>query len=419
MKTSKLSALLLALLLSATAWAQQDDAGIEPEPQQEELPLDMLQIFAEVFLQVKKSYVDPVGDKVLLENAVRGMLAGLDPHTAYLTEKSYNTLQEGTTGKFGGLGIEIGMQDGIIRVIAPIEDTPAERAGLQPGDLIEKIDDNAVRGYTIHEAVELMRGAPGSDVTLTVLRQGVPEALTVTITRDIIRIRSVRSEWLYPGYLLLRITNFQEDTASSIRRSIMKRSREEEVEGVVIDMRNNPGGILGSAVAVADMFLEEGVIVSTEGRVEGSSLTYNAKPEDIIEGYPMVVLINEGSASASEIVAAALQDNRRAVIVGSKSYGKGSVQTVLGLRQSSALKLTTARYYTPSGKSIDKVGVVPDVIVPSETRALPPRSMTASEKLAADAQLRQALQILQGLSVVHQGRENITDDKDDSDKDSG
>ena len=373
-----ISALWLFLFAVCVAAQSPDASGTESEPEAEaqesseyDIPLDMLQVFAEVYTRIKGTYVDAVEDKVLLENAVRGMLAGLDPHTAYLSEDSYDSLQEGTTGKFGGLGIEIGMQDGLIRVIAPIEGTPAERAGLQPGDLIEKIDDNTVRGRTINDAVGLMRGDPGSDVTLTVLRRGLPESFTLTITRDVIKVRSVRSEWLQPGYLLLRVTNFQERTAGSVRAAIAKRLAEQPIKGVVLDLRNNPGGILSAAVAISNMFMDEGVIVSTEGRIEGSSLTYNAKPGDLVDGHPVVVLINRGSASASEIVAAALQDNRRAVIVGEKSYGKGSVQTVLGLRQNSALKITTARYYTPSGRSIDNIGVVPDVIVTSEAQAPP------------------------------------------------
>ena len=407
---------LFAVCVSAQPADEPDASGPEPEAQADEydIPLDMLRVFAEVYTRVKGAYVDAVEDRVLLENAVRGMLAGLDPHTAYLSEDSYDSLQEGTTGKFGGLGIEIGMQDGLIRVIAPIEGTPAERAGLLPGDLIEKIDDNTVRGRTIQDAVGLMRGDPGSDVTLTVLRKGLPESFMLTITRDIIKVRSVRSEWLQPGYLLLRVTNFQERTAGSVRAAITKRLAEQPVKGVVLDLRNNPGGILSAAVSISNMFMDEGVIVSTEGRIEGSSLTYNAKPGDLVDGHPVVVLINQGSASASEIVAAALQDNRRAVIVGEKSYGKGSVQTVLGLRQNSALKLTTARYYTPSGRSIDNIGVVPDVIVTSEAQAPPAQAMVSADKLAADGQLRQALQILQGMAVVHKGGSPSESGQDDA-----
>ncbi|MGV0005532.1 MAG: S41 family peptidase [Candidatus Porifericomitaceae bacterium WSBS_2022_MAG_OTU9] len=403
MYKTKLVAFLAMALVSVASAQQPDTTGAAAGDigQKQELPLDMLQVFAEVFIRIKSAYVDPVEDETLLENAVRGMLAGLDPHTVYLSEDSYNNLQEGTTGKFGGLGIEIGVQEGLIRVIAPIEDTPAERAGLQSGDLIEKIGDKAVRGITLHEAVELMRGAPGSDVILTVLRKGLPEPLTIKITRDVIKVRSVRSEWLQPGYVLLRITSFQERTAASVHSSIIKLRAEQPIKGVVIDLRNNPGGILSAAVSISDMFLDEGVIVSTDGRIEGSSLTYNAKQEDLISGYPLVVLINEGSASASEIVAAALQDNSRAVLVGEKSYGKGSVQTVLGLNGNSALKITTARYYTPSGRSIDGIGVVPDVIVPAIASEPLSRSLSTPERLATDLQLRQALQILQGLSVVH------------------
>jgi len=331
----------------------------------EGIPLQELRAFADVFARVKNDYVEEVDDKTLLENAVRGMLSGLDPHSAYLDAEEFKDLQIGTTGEFGGLGIEVGMEDGFVKVIAPIDDTPAQRAGIQAGDLIIRLDETPVKGMTLAEAVKIMRGKPGSEITLTVVREGEDTPLTITITRAVIKVQSVKSRLLEPGFGYVRITTFQSKTGNSVMDAVaeLKKESEGDLRGLVLDLRNNPGGVLGAAVAVSDAFLDDGLIVYTEGRVEDSRLRFNATPGDVADGVPMVVLVNGGSASASEIVAGALQDHGRAVIMGEQSFGKGSVQTIQPLRGGSAVKLTTARYYTPKGRSIQAEGIAPDIQV--------------------------------------------------------
>ena len=328
------------------------------------LPLEDLRTFTEVFDKIKNDYVEPIGDKTLLENAIRGMLSGLDPHSAYLVPDDYQELQAGTSGEFGGLGIEVGMEDGFVKVIAPIDDTPAQRAGVEAGDLVIRLDDTPVKGMSLAEAVKLMRGEPGTDIVLTIVREGVDRPIRITITRDVIHVTSVRSRSIEPGYGYVRISQFQLRTGESLRETVDK-LREDTgdggLKGLVLDLRNNPGGVLNAAVSVSDAFLDEGTIVYTEGRMDEAQLTFSAKGSDILDGIPLVVLVNAGSASASEIVAGALQDHRRAVIMGEKTFGKGSVQTILPLDNGSALKLTTARYYTPSGNSIQARGIVPDI----------------------------------------------------------
>ena len=329
------------------------------------LPLDDLRTFSEVFGKVKEDYVEDVEDKKLLEGAIRGMLSGLDPHSAYLDKEEFKELQVGTTGQFGGLGIEVSMEDGFIKVVSPIDDTPAQRAGMQPGDLIIRLDDTPVKGMSLNDAVKLMRGKPGTDIVLMVVRKGEDAPLTITITRDIIKVTSVKSRTLEEGFGYLRITSFQTKTGEQMRKAIseMKKEHGGELDGLVLDLRNNPGGVLGAAVAVSDAFVEKGLIVYTEGRAEDAALKFNATPDDILNGAPIVVLINAGSASASEIVAGALQDHKRAVIMGSQSFGKGSVQTIFPMSNQSAVKITTARYYTPAGRSIQAEGIVPDIKV--------------------------------------------------------
>ena len=328
------------------------------------LPLEDLRTFTEVFAKIKNDFVEPVEDKSLLENAIRGMLAGLDPHSAYLVPNDYQELQEGTSGEFGGLGIEVGMEDGFVKVIAPIDDTPAQRAGVEAGDLVIRLDDTPVKGMSLQDAVKVMRGEPGTDIVLTIVREGLDRPIRITITRDVIRVTSVRSRSLEPGYGYVRISQFQLRTGESLREAVgtlREEAGDSGLKGLVLDLRNNPGGVLNAAVSVSDAFLEEGTIVYTEGRMEDAKLTFSAKGSDILDGIPLVVLVNSGSASASEIVAGALQDHRRAVIMGEKTFGKGSVQTILPLGNGSALKLTTARYYTPSGTSIQARGIVPDI----------------------------------------------------------
>ena len=328
------------------------------------LPLEDLRTFTEVFARIKNDYVEPVEDKALLENAIRGMLTGLDPHSSYLIPDDYQELQAGTSGEFGGLGIEVGMEDGFVKVIAPIDDTPAQRAGVEAGDLVIRLDDTPVKGMSLGDAVKVMRGAPGTDIVLTIVREGIDRPLRITITRDVIRVTSVRSRTLEPGYGYVRISQFQLRTGESLREAVeelRESAGDEDLKGLVLDLRNNPGGVLNAAVSVSDAFLDEGTIVYTEGRMDDAKLTFSAKGSDILDGIPLVVLVNAGSASASEIVAGALQDHRRAVIMGEKTFGKGSVQTILPLGNGSALKLTTARYYTPSGISIQARGIVPDI----------------------------------------------------------
>ncbi len=354
--------------LQANVWASR--AAGQPE----NLPLEELRTFAEVFGRIKKDYVEPVTDKTLLENAIKGMLSGLDPHSSYLDEEEYRELQVGTTGEFGGLGIEVGMEDGFVKVVSPIDDTPAQRAGVQAGDLIIKLDETPVKGMTINDAVKLMRGKPGSSIVLTIVREGAEKPLKFTIVRDIIQVRSVKSRILEPGFAYVRISSFQSKTGEDLEQAITqlrKDNKDKPLKGLVLDLRNNPGGVLTAAVSVSDAFLEPrnlgkkhgNLIVYTDGRVADAKLEYKAAPGDLVNGAPMVVLVNGGSASASEIVAGALQDYGRAVIMGSKTFGKGSVQTILPLDANVAVKLTTARYYTPSGRSIQAEGIIPDIVL--------------------------------------------------------
>ena len=329
------------------------------------LPLNELRNFSDIFARIKSDYVEDVDDKTLLENAIRGMLTGLDPHSTYLNTDEYKELKIGTTGKFGGLGIQVGMEDGFVKVISPIDDTPAYRAGLESGDLIIRLNDKSVKGMTLNDAVKIMRGEPGTDINLVVIREGADKPLPCTVTRDIISVKSVKSRILEPDYGYVRISNFQSKTARDLVTEIsrLKKDNKNELKGLVLDLRNNPGGVLSAAADVSDAFINDGKLVFTKGRIENSEFEFNAKPGDIMNGLPVVVLINGGSASASEIVAGALQDHRRAVIMGSKSFGKGSVQTIQELRSGGAVKITTARYFTPSGRSIQGEGITPDIIL--------------------------------------------------------
>jgi carboxyl-terminal processing protease len=329
------------------------------------LPLNELRNFSDIFARIKTDYVEDIDDKTLLENAIRGMLSGLDPHSTYLNSDEYNELKIGTTGKFGGLGIQVGMEDGFVRVISPIDDTPAFRAGLEAGDLIIRLNEKSVKGMTLNDAVKIMRGEPGTDIKLTVIREGADKPLPFTVTRDIISVQSVKSRILEADYGYVRISNFQSKTARDLVSEIskLKKENKDELKGLVLDLRNNPGGVLSAAADVSDAFLDEGKLVFTKGRIDNSDFEFNAKPGDIMNGSPVVVLINGGSASASEIVAGALQDHNRAIIMGKKSFGKGSVQTIQELRSGGAVKITTARYFTPKGRSIQGEGITPDIIL--------------------------------------------------------
>lgn len=431
MKTNPVKAVVLCLLITGL-WVRADTIT-DTEPG--ELPIDEIRAFAEVFAKIKKDYVEQVDDEELLENAIRGMLEGLDPHSSYLDEEAYLNLQEGTTGEFGGLGIEVGMEDGFIKVISPIDDTPAQKAGLKAGDLIIRLDETPVKGMSLTDAVTRMRGEPGTDITLTIIRDGAEKPLKVTITRDVIKVKSVRFQTLEPGFGYLRISHFQSRTAEDARTGLQQLTQDNggKLNGLILDLRNNPGGILSAAVAVSDLFLDNGLIVYTEGRIDDSKLRFNAKPADLLNDAPVVVLVNAGSASASEIVAGALQDHKRGIIMGQKTFGKGSVQTVLPISNATALKLTTARYYTPSGRSIQVSGIEPDVslvrvrvesLEDDETNFITEENLSrhldngteqpdgdekaanteqeTMARLTQDYALQQALNVLKGLQILAQ-----------------
>ena len=331
----------------------------------ETLPLNDLRTFAEVLERIKTAYVEPIDDKTLFENAIKGMLSNLDPHSSYLDPEDFRQLQESTSGEFGGLGIEVGLEDGVLQVIAPIDDSPASAAGLEAQDLIIKIDDQPTKGQSLMEAVEKMRGKPGTSIRLTIVRDG-RKPFDVTLKRAVIKSRSVKGQLLEDDYGLIRVSQFQVNTGSEVAKALgalKKDNKGKPLQGLILDLRNNPGGVLQAAVEVTDQFISDGLIVYTKGRLANAELRFSATAENISGDVPLVVLINGGSASASEIVAGALQDHKRAVLMGTDSFGKGSVQTVLPLNNDRALKLTTALYYTPKGRSIQAQGIVPDIVV--------------------------------------------------------
>jgi carboxyl-terminal processing protease len=365
-----LAGVLLSLNFAAVA---QREAAKYP------LPVDELRAFAEVFGAIKAGYVEPVEDKKLINEAINGMLTGLDPHSAYLDQEAFRELQVGTQGEFGGLGIEVGMEDGFVKVVSPIEDTPAFRAGLKPGDLIIKLDDTPVKGMSLNDAVKRMRGKPKTSIRLTIVRKGDAKPFEVSIVRDVIRVQSVKSKMIEPGYAWVRVSQFQEHTGENLVKHLANLYKDGALKGLVLDLRNDPGGLLNGAVGISAAFLPSKVtVVSTDGRTEDAKRKYIASPEDYLRGtredylrnlppqvktVPMVVLVNGGSASASEIVAGALQDYKRATIIGTQTFGKGSVQTIMPLGNNTAIKLTTARYYTPNGRSIQAKGITPDIQV--------------------------------------------------------
>ncbi|MBT4162196.1 MAG: S41 family peptidase [Gammaproteobacteria bacterium] len=343
---------------SAPATAEVTEPELEPR-----LPLNELRVFAEAFNRISTAYVEEIDDRTLLENAIKGMLSQLDPHSAYLDKDSFSDLQETTTGNYGGLGIEIGMEDGFVKVIAPMDDTPAAKAGITSGDLIVQLDGTPVKGMNLSDAIDAMRGEPGSEINIMLVKTGESTPKEMTLTREIIKVASVRQKYLEDGYGYLRIAQFQSGTGEEVEKAVIRLKDEGDLEGLIIDLRNNPGGVLQSAVEVSDVFMSNGLIVYTAGRLNDSELRYNATDPDATNGVPIVVLVNEGTASASEIVAGALQDHGRAIVMGTNTFGKGSVQTILPLNNERAIKLTTARYYTPSGKSIQAEGIVPDIWV--------------------------------------------------------
>lgn len=431
---------IFALLIGITVGAFGiHSVGARNASSEYQLPMEQLQKFTQVIDHVKKHYVSDVDDSDLFDDAIRGMLVGLDPHSAYLDEETFNDLKVSTTGEFGGLGIEVTMEDGFIKVVSPIDGTPAERAGVQPGDLIVRLDDTPVKGLSLRESVNLMRGEKGKPIDLTIIREGETAPLNITIVRDIINVKSVKYQILEPQYGYLRITHFQTRTPSNLKKAIKdlkKQTGDTPLKGVVLDLRNNPGGVLDSAVEVSDTFLDnrkigyDDLIVYTQGRSKDTRMNETARTKDMLAGIPMVILVNEGSASASEIVAGSLQDHNRAIIMGQKTFGKGSVQTVLPLSKESGLKLTTAFYYTPSGRSIQAEGIVPDItvdriVLAQETEEADISAIrevdlnghlenaagvdedidsedgdTQADLLDDDYQLREALNLLKGLNVV-------------------
>ena len=391
-------------------------AGMAP------LPLEELQQLAAVFGMVKTDYVEPVDEKKLITDAITGMVASLDPHSAYFDKKSYKEFREGTSGRFVGVGIEITQEDGLVKVVSPIEGSPADRAGLKPNDLITRIDDTAVKGLSLNDAVKKMRGEPQTKVLLTIFRKDESRTFPVSITREEIRTQSVRSKVIEPGYAWIRLSQFQDRTVDDFVTKMEKIYKQEpNLKGLVLDLRNDPGGLLDAAVAVSAAFLPENVtVVSTNGQLPESKSIYKASPEfyqrrsgaDPLKGLPaalktvpLVVLVNEGSASASEIVAGALQDHKRAIIMGNQTFGKGSVQTVRPLGPDTGIKLTTARYYTPSGKSIQARGIVPDVMVDETAEGSPFAALRTRE-----ADLEKHLNSGQGAEVKDEGREKARED---------
>ncbi|HEX8542962.1 peptidase S41 [Pseudomonas syringae] len=367
---SRLTSLAFAIaIVIGSPLAQAAEVKVAPAaapvaPAKAPLPLEELRTFAEVMDRIKAAYVEPVDDKTLLENAIKGMLSNLDPHSAYLGPEDFQELQESTSGEFGGLGIEVGVEDGFVKVVSPIDDTPASKAGIEAGDLIVKINGAPTQGQTMQEAVDKMRGKIGEKITLTLVRDG-GTPFDVTLARATIQVKSVKAQMLENGYGYIRITQFQVKTGEEVGKALAKLRKDngKKMSGLVLDLRNNPGGVLQSAVEVADHFLTKGLIVYTKGRIANSELRFSADPADASEGVPLVVLINGGSASASEIVAGALQDQKRGILMGTDSFGKGSVQTVLPLNNDRALKITTALYYTPNGRSIQAQGINPDIVV--------------------------------------------------------
>jgi carboxyl-terminal processing protease len=430
---------VLVLLLSGSALALGADADKPAAPAQPAVPaapaapakpsvsLDDIRTFTAVFNLVKQAYVEPVDDSALMQSAVRGLLAGLDPHSEYLDQRAMDELSEDTSGSYDGLGLEVLTVDGALRVIAPIDDTPAERGGIKPGDTITRIDGSTITAENINESVNLLRGKSGSSVTLSVLHEGASVPIDLKLTRERVKVASVRVRTLDPGYAYIRVAQFQEDTGIELKKKLAKlKGKQDAWRGAVLDLRSNPGGLLTSAVEISDEFLDQGTIVSTRGRLKQTDLSFSATPGDLLDGAPMVVLVDNGTASAAEIVAGALKDNHRALIMGRRTFGKGSVQTVLPLDETRAVKLTTARYYTPSGTSIQASGIQPDIELADlklSVRDAPPSLITGerdlpghlkgehekdkrNEKAAArdsydDYALSEALNLLKGLAMQH------------------
>ncbi|MEP5569756.1 MAG: S41 family peptidase [Halioglobus sp.] len=412
----RLLSLAAAIFLSFPAFGAIEEKG--------QLPLGELRTFADVYHQIRVGYVEDIDDSKLLEYAIQGMLMGLDPHSVYLTKDAFEGLQEATSGEFTGLGLEVGMEDGYVKIISPIDGSPAAKAGLQSGDVILKLGTVPVKGMSLNDAIDSMRGPAGSEIDLTIGRAGESQPFEVTLVRDVIKVASVRQRFLEPGYGYIRIAQFQSATGKDVTGALDKLMQEQDLKGLVLDLRNNPGGVLRASVDVAGIFMDGGNVVYTEGRLPNSDVKFDAKPADATAGIPIVVLINSGSASASEIVAGALQDHGRAVIMGTRSFGKGSVQTVLPISDSRAVKLTTALYFTPNGRSIQAEGIEPDIEVErakvtayKNSRRVTEADLSghldnangssegddkkpASSLLSRDNQLYEALTLLKGINIL-------------------
>ena len=430
-KLSFLSAVMFSVMLASPLQA----AAPKNQDKEDADTYELLNLFGEVMERAKISYVEEVSDRKLIESAINGMLVSLDPHSSYLDEQSFKYMSEQTSGKFGGLGIEVTMENSVVKVVSPIDDTPAAKAGLKPGDYITSIDDEQVMGLTLNEAVDKMRGKVGTKVKLTIRRIN-EKPLEVTLKREEIKIQSVKNSIKADDVVYIRISSFSEDVDTMTAKAIKdaKKKLGDKLKGVVIDVRNNPGGLLDQAVNVSDLFLDKGEIVSTRSRNEEDTVKYTAKEGDIAKGLPIVVIINDGSASASEIVAGALQDHKRAIILGEKSFGKGSVQTVIPLGKYGAMRLTTARYYTPSGRSIQAKGIEPDIEVkPAKVEVLDTgvgfseaefsnalknetsgdknsknadQKKAEAEELAKDYQLSRAIDLVKALGLYNEGLED-------------
>ena len=419
-----LATALIGILPLATASAETEAKTTDPQATQEErLPLRELRLFTQVFEQIRRGYVEEVADTELLENAIAGLLLELDPHSVYLNQTDYEQLQESATGEYGGLGLQVGSERGMIKVISPIDDSPAAKAGIEAGDFIVEVDGTPVRGMAVQKAIDKLRGEKGTSIELTVFREGEEGPLDITVIRDIIQVSSVRSRIIEPGYGYVRVSQFQVSSGDDFKDALISlKAKKPALKGLIIDLRNNPGGLVPASVEIADAVLDGGTVVYTEGRLPSANISFDAESGDLLQGTPIVVLINGGSASASEIVAGALQDHQRAAIIGTQSFGKGSVQTVIPLGDGRAVKLTTARYFTPNGRSIQAEGIVPDIIVePAEIRLYKKRKQVREadleghleqadskmkkakdrdEDITDDNQLYEALNVLKGFQLL-------------------
>jgi carboxyl-terminal processing protease len=434
--STTLAAALIGILLLATANADTESQSPDEQSTQEErLPLRELRLFTQVFEQIRRGYVEEVKDTELLENAIAGLLLELDPHSVYLNQTDYEELQESATGEYGGLGLQVGSERGMIKVIAPIDGSPAAEAGIEAGDFIVEVDGTPVRGMAVQKAIDKLRGEKGTSIKLTLFREGEDGPLDITVVRGTIQISSVRSRIIEPGYGYVRVSQFQVSSGKDFKKELLSlKEKQPALKGLIIDLRNNPGGLVPASVEIADAVLDGGTVVYTEGRLPSANISFDAKSGDLLQGTPIVVLINGGSASASEIVAGALQDHQRAAIIGTQSFGKGSVQTVIPLGDGRAVKLTTARYFTPNGRSIQAEGIVPDIIVePAEIRLYKKRkqvreadleghleqaesknkkSENRDEEITDDNQLYEALNVLKGFQLLGKKVSNETKTQD-------